>query len=137
MQAAAINLELNDALLGIFVLAKRNHCHGKKLELNIHNYQIHEIFRSIQERVGSTPILDRFIFSDSGPIPFSPPLEQVLFDLQCSGLTTRPDVQRWALWALTESGERYFQEIEKNIPPQTMKELAQIADYFIGRVRPN
>jgi hypothetical protein len=134
MQATAAVLGTDDALLGIFVFVKRNYFPGRRLELNMHNSQIHEIFMRLREKMGDRRILSRFVFSPESSIPFSPALERALRELQAAEFLLRPDAH---LWVLTDSGERYFSGLETSIEAGTLEELARIADCFMGQFRPN
>lgn len=52
-----------------------------------------------------------FIFSDSGPVSFSPSLQQAIKELQLAGMICWPDLQEPDLMRLNQSAEDWYREV--------------------------
>ncbi len=72
-------------LAAVLTLAKQElekTSHQKRLAFWSHDFQLQEIFNDFR-KTGKYPILDAFVFSDSGPEPYSPALSESVSRLQC------------------------------------------------------
>jgi|tagenome__1003787_1003787.scaffolds.fasta_scaffold20201011_1 hypothetical protein len=124
-------------LSAVLTLAKREQAkHGKnvsRLAFRSHDFQLQEIFSGLQ-RSGEYPILNAFVFSDSGPEPYSPALSESVSRLQLSGLIGRenPDYE---IVFLRPAAERYFDDIlQKKFSQYEINQLRDVATQFLKLV---
>lgn len=120
-----------DRLCTVLVLAKRR-LNSKDFSLKAHDYDLQRIFYRIDRQTrGKTG----FVFSNSGPVPYSPDLEEDITWLQFSGLTGRPDLQSPEILVLKPQGEAYFNEVlTKRMGKRGIERLERIAGLFAERI---
>src|SRR5688572_24034218 len=113
------SLTPDDALSAILALAQRE-MSTRRLEFRAHDSQLQDLFRDI---VANSELLRSvFVFSTSGPKPYSPDLNDAIAKLQLAGLLGRqnPDYQ---VIFLRPSAEKYFEvELEPHLTPAMKKE---------------
>ena len=79
-------------------------------------------------------LLETFVFSDSGPIPYSPILNESVSRLQLSGLVGRYN-PNYEVVFLTPAAEKYYDEVlEQQFSTEDKTQLEQIAEDFLVRV---
>ncbi len=89
---------LPDHILSAVLALAQDQFHEKtgkdRLAFRSHDYQLQEIFSDLR-KTNKYPLLDAFVFSDSGPEPYSPALNESVSRLQLSGLIGRenPDYE--------------------------------------------
>ncbi len=129
---------LPDHVLGaMFALAQRTlrqeDPNKTRLAFRSHNYQLQEVFHELHE-TGKYPILDVFVFSDNGPEPYSPALNESVSRLQLSGLIGRenPDYE---FVFLRPAADRFFEEVlKKEFGGEQIDQLNEVAAQFLARV---
>jgi len=78
--------------------------------------------------------MEPFVFSDSGPEPYSPVLSESISRLQLSGLVGRENPDYEVLF-LRQSAEQYFdQELRHRLSKQDLGQLQQLAQRFLQLV---
>ena len=120
-----------DRLCAILVFAQRK-LGRKSVAFKARDYDLQRIFYRIdrQTRRGSG-----FVFSNSGPEPYSPQLEEDLTYLQFSGLTSRPDLQNPEILVLKPYTEDYFDKVlTRRLGESKLKKLEKIAGLFVNRI---
>ena len=132
-QALQPSLLPDDALSAIFALAKHHIAVDKRFAFRAHDSQLQEIFRDLAEKYDFLPKI--FVFSTSGPRPYSPDLNDSIAKLQLAGLLGRenPDYQ---VIFLRPAAEGYF---EKVLAPKLGKDLVenldQVAASFVTKLQ--
>ncbi|GEM_PF-2604882 len=110
----------DDILLSILVLAARI---SGNSELSLPVDELQGLIREF--RGGAEGVILRcFVFSDSGPVPFSPTLEESIGRLSLGGLVSRYDTQNPEILRINPAGEEYFQkEIQPHLNESDRKKL--------------
>ncbi len=107
---------------------------NKRLAFRSHDYQIQEIFSDLTGS-GKYPILDSFVFSDSGPEPFSPILNESVSRLQLSGLIGRENPDYEVVFLSSAAEEFYEKVLRGQLSPEEIEQLDEIAGQFLERVK--
>lgn len=123
-------------LSAVLTLARRSRTGSSKetrLAFRSHDFQLQEIFSELQ-KTGRFPLLNEFVFSDSGPEPYSPALNESVSRLQLSGLIGRENPDYEVVF-LRPAAEKFFDEVlESRLGPKEKSELSEIATEFLKRV---
>lgn len=124
-------------LAAVLTLAKREleKTAGKKrLAFRSHDFQLQEIFSDLQ-RAKKYSILDAFVFSDSGPDPYSPALSESVSRLQLSGLIGRENPDYEVVF-LRPAADKFYDEVLRSefAAPDAQRQLSEIASQFLHRV---
>jgi|SRR5580658_1653876 hypothetical protein len=132
---ASQNAVLPDHILAaILTLAKRESLkRSKETRFAFHSddSQLQEIFSDLQK---DYRILDAFVFSESGPEPYSPALEESVSRLQLSGLIGRENPDYEVVF-LQPSADGFFDDVLTTEFDEPQREqLAKIASAFLKRV---
>jgi hypothetical protein len=129
---------LPDHVLGaVLVLAEKEHaknnpCHTR-LAFRSHDFQLQEIFNELRQ-TQLYPILDAFVFSDCGPEPYSPALNESVSRLQLSGLIGRENPDYEVVF-VRPAADRFFTEVlKRNLSEPEMGQLSEVASKFLERV---
>jgi len=121
----------DDALGAIFALTSTR---SKKDTFRAHNQDLQRIFYNIVEEEGSEFLKERFIFSTSGPTPYSPALSEAMTRLQLSGLIGK-DNPDYVNINIKPAANKYFEEILKNLLTESdIKELERATDSFVKHI---
>jgi hypothetical protein len=105
-----------------------------RLAFRSHDFQLQEIFHDLRE-TGKYPILDSFVFSDSGPVPYSPALNESVSRLQLSGLIGRENPDYEVIF-VRSAANRFFDDVlKKNLDPTEINQLEKVASEFLTRVK--
>ena len=124
----------DDVLAAVLTLAKRKSGRDR-LAFRGHDSDLQKFFRDLSKTCGSR-LLDPFVFSDSGPEPYSPVLNECLSRLQLSGLVGRENPDYEVVF-LRPSAEAYFTEsLSNRFSKDEMEGLERIADCFLKLVVP-
>src|ERR1700686_4667204 len=101
--SAAQSAILTDHILSAILTLAKKRSGRTRFAFRGHDFQLQEIFGELS-RDGKFPILSGFVFSDSGPEPYSPVLNESVSKLQLSGLIGRenPDYEVLFLRAAAE-----------------------------------
>lgn len=120
-------------LAAVLAIAKRE-LNRDRFAFRGHDFQLQEIFSELQKSK-KYPILDAFVFSDSGPEPYSPVLSESVSRLQLSGLIGRenPDYE---IVFLQDSADQFFNHVLRNeFSHDQLRQLDEIAAHFLKRVK--
>ena len=123
----------DDALSAILTLAKHRVDPKKRFAFRAHGSQLQAIFRDLAEQYDFLPGI--FVFSTSGPRPYSPDLNDSIAKLQLAGLLGRenPDYQ---VIFLRPAAESYFDKIlAPKLGDEIIKTLDQVASAFVQKVQ--
>jgi|SRR3989344_385651 len=124
----------SDILIAILVNIKKL-SGQEQLFMRVNYHSLHTIFWSV--RTGFETFFEKyFIFSDSGPFPFSPPLQEAIEQLQLAGMICWPDVQEPDAMRLNLNAENWYYEILMGSGPQSLSRqdviiVQQIAEKII------
>ncbi len=119
-------------LSAILTLAKRKGG-GERFAFRGHDSTLQRVFREIQ-REGQFPTLSRFVFSNAGPVPYSPVLTDAVSKLQLSGLIGRENPDYEVVF-LMPAAERFFDQILfPQLSANEKSELELVAVEFLKRV---
>jgi hypothetical protein len=136
MSAAQSKILPDHILAAVLTLAKRELIEKdpKRDRFAFRNYdfELQEIFRQLQE-TKEYPILDAFVFSDSGPEPYSPALEESVSRLQLSGLIGRENPDYEVVF-LRSAADRFFDEVLSTEFAAEIEQLSKIASQFLDKV---
>jgi hypothetical protein len=120
-------------LAAVLVLAKKKLAQPR-LAFRGHDFQLQEIFHDLRSS-NKFPILNAFVFSDSGPEPYSPALSESVSRLQLSGLIGRenPDYE---IVFLQDSADRFFNDVlSGEFSGDQLEQISNIASQFLERVK--
>ena len=138
MTPAAHSAILSDHILSaILVLAKRENARSseiQRLAFPCHDFQLQEIFHDLHQ-TGKYPILASFVFSDTGPEPFSPALNESLSRLQLSGLIGRENPDYEVIFLRTAADSFFDDVLDSEFDPGQKEQLTEIASKFLERVK--
>lgn len=105
----------------------------KQLEGNLRfrNHQLQYIFSSVPEA------RELFVFSDSGPKPFSPQLEAALDQLTFAGFIHRFDAQNPDIVVISSFWLAYAEEIPKYkaLSEEDIVKVRKVADHLVINLR--
>ncbi|SRR5712691_2810530 len=123
-------------LSAVLTLAKRELVEKDKnktrLAFRSHDFHLQEIFNDLQKKY---PILSAFVFSDSGPEPYSPALNESVSRLQLSGLIGRENPDYEVVF-LRPAADQFFDDVLKSeFDDSQRQQLAEIASQFLKQVR--
>jgi hypothetical protein len=124
-------------LSAVLTLAKREllkkDTKKTRLAFRSHDFQLQEIFNDLR-KTGDYPILNAFVFSESGPEPYSPALNESVSRLQLSGLIGRENPDYEVVF-LQPAADRFFDNVLKSEFDQSLQQLTAIASEFLKRVK--
>jgi len=127
---------LPDHILGaILTLAKKKRSPADRLAFRGHDFNLQLIFRELRQELDA-PLLQRFVFSDSGPIPYSPILSESVSKLQLSGLLGRENPDYEVLFLMPAAEKFYDEVLQARFSEEEKRQLDQIADAFLKRIQP-
>ncbi len=106
---------------------------SERLAFRSHDFVFQEIFNDLR-KTGNYPILSPFVFSDSGPEPYSPILNESVSRLQLSGLIGRENPDYEVVF-VRPAADRFFDEVlQKDLAPSEIEQLKEVASKFLDRV---
>jgi hypothetical protein len=137
MPAAQRAILPDHILSAVLTLAKQELGKDKpdqqRLAFRSHDFQLQEIFNDLR-KTGKYPLLDTFVFSDSGPEPYSPALNESVSRLQLSGLIGRENPDYEVVF-LRPAADRFYEEVLKSqFDNSQHQQLVGIASEFLKRV---
>jgi hypothetical protein len=135
--ATAQSAILPDHVLSAVLALAQEQLHRKtgkdRLAFRSHDYQLQKIFNDLR-KTNKYPLLDAFVFSDSGPEPYSPALNESVSRLQLSGLIGRENPDYEVVF-VRPATNKYFNEVLKNdLDPSEIDQLGKVASEFLGQV---
>lgn len=122
----------DDALSAIFALARQRVDRTKRFAFRAHDSQLQDVFLELSKQYDF--LLKIFVFSTSGPRPYSPDLNDSIAKLQLAGLLGRenPDYQ---VIFLRPAAEGYFQKVlAPRLGPDLMKGFEQVASTLVQKL---
>jgi hypothetical protein len=124
-------------LAAVLTLAKREldkkNQSQQRLAFRSHDFQLQEIFDNLR-KTGKYPILDAFVFSESGPEPYSPALNESVSRLQLSGLIGRENPDYEVVF-LRPAADRFFDEVlSSRLGTSERQQLNEIASQFLSHI---
>ena len=124
------NILPDHVLTAILTLAKRRSTKDR-LSFRGHDYEIQEMFAQLSPKGYS--VLKPFVFSDRGPEPYSPALNESVTRLQMSGLIGRENPD-YAIVFLQPAAESFYDDVLKTeFSGEQLREIEEIADVFLHR----
>jgi hypothetical protein len=127
-----LDLLPDDVLVAILVTARRRGGSPRRLSFRGHDSALQGLFHELSQDP-KFPLLGCFVFSDSGPLPYSPALNESVSTLQLAGLIGRENPDYEILF-LRASAETYFEEVLKDQLAGQGEQLEQLAAAFLERV---
>lgn len=124
-------------LAAVLTLARREkekkNSTKQRLAFRSHDFQLQEIFDELR-RDRKYTILDAFVFSDTGPEPYSPALDESIARLQLSGLIGRENPDYEVIF-LRDAADRFYDEVLSfEFGAREIQQLTEIASQFLQRV---
>ncbi|HLM80241.1 MAG TPA: hypothetical protein VK302_06370 [Terriglobales bacterium] len=105
-----------------------------RLAFRSHDFQLQDVFDELR-RMGKYSILNAFVFSDSGPEPYSPVLNESVSRLQLSGLIGRENPDYEVVF-LRPAADRFFDDVLRSeFDPSQLQQLTEVASQFLKRVK--
>lgn len=123
----------DDALSAILTLASHQRGASQRFAFRAHDSQLQDIFRDLAEQYDFLPKI--FVFSPSGPRPYSPDLNDSIAKLQLAGLLGRenPDYQ---VIFLRPAAETYFEKVlAPRLGADLISRLGEVASTFVKKVQ--
>lgn len=130
----------SNVLVAILVNLKRQ-CTKKRMVMKVNYNKFHEIF-CVLNRYSSVIDLGQFlnryfVFSDFGPVPFSPRLQEAIEALQVAGMISLPDLQHPDVMELNLSAENWYEKellanTENRLAHQDVMAAQKIAKLILG-----
>jgi len=133
--AATQQALLPDHILGaVLALAEKEHARqagSERLAFRSHDFHLQDIFSDLRKQY---PILKAFVFSESGPQPYSPILKESVSRLQLSGLIGRENPDYEVVFVRPAANLFYDEVVKESLDSSEIKQLDQIAVAFLSRV---
>ena len=104
-----------------------------RLAFRSHDFQLQAIFDQLQ-KTRKYPILDAFVFSDSGPEPYSPALNESVSRLQLSGLIGRENPNYEVVFLRAAADKFYDEVLDSEFDEIQHQQLSEIASEFLKRI---
>jgi hypothetical protein len=101
------------------------------LAFRSHDFHLQDIFSDLRKQY---PILKAFVFSESGPQPYSPILNESVSRLQLSGLIGRENPDYEVVFVRPAANLFYDEVVKESLDSSEIKQLDQIAVAFLSRV---
>lgn len=131
--ADTVALDPDYILSAVLVNAQRLLGSSKRLRFRGYDFKLQQVFHELLSNP-DFPLLKAFVFSDSGPEPYSPILNDSVSTLQLGGLLGRqnPDYE---ILLLNPSAEAFFDEVlAKELSADQKAQLEKIAQAFMQKV---
>lgn len=131
MPATRTEILPDHILAAVLTLAKRER-KEKRFAFRSYDFQLQGIFNELRKRYS---ILDAYVFSDSGPEPYSPVLDESVSRLQLSGLIGREN-PNYEVVFLQDAADKFYDEVlSREFNESQQKQLREIASEFLKQVR--
>ena len=123
----------DDVLSAILILAQKKL--GKKLRFRAYDSDLQDLFYQLVQET-ACPLLECFVFSDAGPMPYSPMLSESVSRLQLAGLLGHENPDYEVLF-LTLSAKAYYDaELTKRFSKEELQQLDAVADALLNKIKP-
>jgi hypothetical protein len=131
--AGSSNILAHQILGAILALAKREQTAAtgdSYFAFRGYDFQLQQIFSRLTKKHS---ILGAFVFSESGPDPYSPILNESVSKLQLAGLIGRenPDYE---IILLRPVAEKFYNELEQRLSPEDLRQLKDVAHEFLSSI---
>jgi hypothetical protein len=120
----------DDILSAVLTLAAR-HRGDPRFTFRAHDSIMQGVFRDLTGRFES--LRAYFVFSDSGPEPYSPALNDAFARLQLAGLIGRQNPDYEYVFLRPAADEYYESELKPRLTPDLQAQLDEIAKAFAER----
>ena len=134
MSATTSSGILAHQILGaILTLAKRERTESgsdSHFAFRGYDFQLQKLFSGLTVKY---PLLGAFVFSNSGPDPYSPILNESVSKLQLAGLIGRenPDYE---IILLRPAADKFYSDLEKRLSPDDISQLKDAAHEFLTNI---
>jgi len=128
--AATSEILPDHVLAAVLTLAKRQR-NKERLAFRSYDFQLQEIFYGLSQKY---PILSAYVFTDIGPEPYSPALNESVARLQLSGLIGRENPNYEVVFLQGAADKFYDEVLAKEFSGPQLNELGQIASEFVKLV---
>ena len=130
----------SDFLIAVLVNIKKASA-GRQLFIDLDYNGFQELWDIIVRDYRFSYLKKLFVFSDSGPIPFCPILQEALEHLQLAGILCWPDRQEPNIMRLNPSAELYYENDltstgSNRLPLQDIQTSQEIARALVRRCPP-
>ncbi len=119
-------------LAAVLTLAKKE-SKEDRYAFQSYDFQLQKVFNDLQ-KTGKYPLLDVFVFSDSGPEPYSPVLNESVSRLQLSGLIGRENPDYEVVFLQDAADQFYNEVLSFEFGAPEIDQLTEIASQFFQRV---
>jgi hypothetical protein len=119
-------------LAAVLTLAKKE-SREDRYAFPSYDFQLQKVFHDLQESK-KYPLLDAFVFSDSGPEPYSPVLNESVARLQLSGLIGRENPDYEVVFLQDAADQFYNEVLSFEFGAPEIQQLTEIASQFFHRV---
>jgi len=134
MPAARSAILPDHVLSAVLTLAQRqlvNTGAKERLAFRSHDFHLQEIFHELQKKYS---ILNAFVFSDSGPEPYSPALSESVSRLQLSGLIGRENPDYEVVFLRPAADQFYEKVLSSEFGADEIQQLTEVASQFLHRI---
>ena len=102
-----------------------------RLAFRSHDFHLQQIFKELS---AEHKLLGPFVFSDSGPEPYSPALSESVSRLQLSGLIGRENPDYEVVF-LREAADRFYDNVlSKEFDEGEIQQLTAVAKELLGKL---
>lgn len=122
----------DDVLSAILALAEQQSGEDR-FAFRGHDFRLQQIFSELSKEF---PVVSKyFVFSSTGPVPYSPILNESISRLQLSGLIGRENPDYEVLF-LRPTAQKYFtQALKARLDPETIDQLSKVAEALVKRFK--
>ncbi len=123
----------DDVLTAILELARQEKTPKGSLEFRGHDEDLQKVFYEL----GQDPkcsLLSSFVFSSSGPRPYSPALSNSVSKLQLAGLLGRQNPDYEVIFTTPAAHDYYEAVLSKRFSKDDRNQLKEIAKKFLSRI---
>lgn len=132
---AQVNVLPDDVLAAILELARQEGPGDQeRLAFRGHDDNLQDVFHRLSEDQPELRLLNLFVFSTSGPRPYSPTLNNAVSKLQLAGLLGRQNPDYEILYTTPSTTAFYADVLSKRFTREQLSELKIIAHKFLSMV---
>lgn len=131
---AAQSAILPDHILAAVLALAKQEFNKPRFAFHSYDFQLQEIFYDLQ-KANKYPLLDAFVFSDSGPEPYSPALNESVSRLQLSGLIGRENPDYEVVFLQDAADQFYKKVLSFEFDAPEIQQLTEVASQFLERVK--
>ncbi len=124
----------DDILTAILELARQEKDAKRPLAFRGHDEELQQVFFDLSKDV-KLSLLSSFVFSKSGPRPYSPALSDSVSKLQLAGLLGRQNPDYEIVFTTPAARGYYEAVLSKRFSEEEKNQLKEIAKAFLSRIR--